>query len=122
MPESSVTPIEGQEPAANPRATTAAAPVEITTTTPISGTASSVAVTVPNTSGTVTFQLVVTDNLGTVSTNTAQATVTIQGPPTAVLTATPAVVADGGTIELSGAGSTSSGTIANYKFSLVAPT
>ena len=79
---------------------------------------SSVAVTVPNTTGAVRFLLVVTDNLG-VDSAPAYATVTIQGPPVAVLTATPSPVTEGGTITLSGAGSSSSGSIAKYTFSLV---
>jgi hypothetical protein len=79
---------------------------------------SSVSVTVPNTLGTVTFSLVVTDNLG-VQSQPAFATLTIQGAPVAVLAATPATVTEGGAIELSGAGSTSSGSITNYTFSLV---
>jgi len=36
-----------------------------------------------------------------------------------MLTATPATVTQGGRIELAGAGSTSSGSIASYTFSLV---
>jgi hypothetical protein len=56
-----------------------------------------------------------------VSSAPAFATVTIQGAPTAVIAATPAVVADGGAIELSGAGSTSAGSIASYTFALVPP-
>jgi hypothetical protein len=88
----------------------------------ISSTASSVAVTVPNTSGTVTFQLIVTDNLGTQSV-AATATVEIQGAPTAVLTATPTVVGAGETITLSGAGSTAvpPGSIANYTYTMEQP-
>ena len=80
--------------------------------------ASSVSVTVPNTTGKVTFAVVVTDNLGLESAP-AYATVTVQGPPTAVLTATPETIAEGAAIVLSGAGSTSSGNIAKYTFSLV---
>jgi len=79
---------------------------------------SKVSVTVPNTSGTVTFSLVVTDNMG-IDSPPAFATVSIQSPPIAVLTATPETVAVGSAIELSGSGSTSSGSIASYKFSLV---
>ncbi|HEX8713649.1 MAG TPA: hypothetical protein VF730_17360 [Terracidiphilus sp.] len=97
------------------------APVTLTPSNPSTTTnapTSSVAVTVPNTTGTVTFSLVVTDNLG-VQSAPAFATVTIQGPPVAVLTATPATLAENGTIELTGAKSTSSGSIASYKFSLV---
>jgi hypothetical protein len=88
----------------------------VTTTAPTA----SVAVTVPNTSGTVTFSLVVTDNLG-VQSAPAFATVTIQGAPVAVIAATPATVAAGGAIELAGTGSTSSGSIASYTFALVPP-
>jgi len=80
--------------------------------------ASGVSVTVPNASGTVTFSLVVTDNLGAESAP-AFATVSIQSPPVAVLAASPATVPEGGAIELSGTGSSSSGSIASYKFSLV---
>ena len=80
-----------------------------------------VAVTVPNTSGTVTFSLVVTDNLG-VQSAPAFATVTIQGAPVAVISTKPTTVGPGGAIELIGDGSKSSGTIASYTFSLVAPT
>ena len=88
----------------------------VTTTAPTA----SVAVTVPNTSGTVTFSLVVTDNLG-VQSAPAFATVTIQGAPVAVIAATPGTVAVGGAIELAGTGSTSSGSIASYTFALVPP-
>jgi hypothetical protein len=90
---------------------------KITTTAPTS----SVSVTVPNTSGQVTFSLVVTDNLGVVS-SPATVTVTIQSPPTAVLRTESPTVAAGGPIQLSGTGSTSSGSIASYTFSLVNPT
>lgn len=88
----------------------------VTTTAPTS----SVSVTVPNTSGTVTFSLVVTDNLG-VQSAPAFATVTIQGAPVAVIAATPETIAVGGAIDLSGAGSTSAGSIASYTFALVPP-
>jgi hypothetical protein len=63
----------------------------------------------------VNFSLVVTDNLGQTST-AAVAQVTIQGTPTAVLTATPSSVAPGGTITLDGSKSTSAGSIASYAF------
>jgi len=106
---------------------TAAAPVALTPSSPTyppAGSApnptSSVTVIVPNTTGTVTFSLVVTDNLG-VQSQPARATVTIQGAPVAVLTATPPAVTEGGAIELSGAGSTSSGSISSYTFALVPP-
>jgi hypothetical protein len=98
-------------------------PIELTPTSPSTTTTaptSGVAVTVPNQSGTVTFSLVVTDNLGEAS-QPATVNVSIQGPPIAVLTATPTTIATGGTIELSGSGSTTSGSIASYKFSLVPP-
>jgi len=100
---------------------TPSAAVELTPANPsttVTAPVSSVAVTVPNTSGKVTFQLVVTDNLGQQSAP-AYATVSIQGAPIAVLSATPGTVQAGGTIELSGAGSTSGGSIASYTFSLV---
>ncbi|MGD0931616.1 MAG: hypothetical protein ABR902_13280 [Candidatus Korobacteraceae bacterium] len=96
-------------------------PASPTTPTAPPYTNSTVAVTVPNTTGTVTFSLVVTDNLG-VQSAPAFATVTIQGAPKAALTATPTVLTEGGTIQLSGSGSTSSGSIAKYVFSLVPPT
>jgi hypothetical protein len=51
----------------------------------------------------------------------AFATVTIQGAPIAVIAATPAVVAEGGAIELAGGNSTSAGSIASYTFALVPP-
>lgn len=97
------------------------APVVLTPANPsttVTAPASSVEVTVPNTTGTVRFQLVVTDNLGQQSTP-AYATVSIQGPPVAALTATPGTVQEGGAIQLSGAGSSSGGSIASYTFSLV---
>lgn len=96
-----------------PVALTPAKP-SVTTNAPTS----SVAVTVPKTTGKVTFALVVTDNLG-VESAPAYVTVTIQGAPVAHLTAKPTTVGENGTIELSGGGSKSSGKIANYKFSLV---
>jgi hypothetical protein len=110
-----VTPVVPVVPVAGstPVALTAASP-SVSTTAPTS----SVSVTVPNVTGTVTFSLVVTDNLG-VSSAPAYATVTIQAPPKAALAATPATVTEGGTIQLSGAGSTTTGSIANFKFSLV---
>jgi hypothetical protein len=89
----------------------------VTTTAPTS----SVAVTVPNTTGTVTFSLVVTDNLGVKSQTPATVKVTIQAPPNAVIAANPLTVTENGTITLSGSGSTSSGSIASYTFSLVPP-
>ncbi len=104
-----------------PGSSTPAAPIALspshpgaTTTAPTS----SVEVTVPNTSGPVVFSLVVTDNLG-VKSSPAYATVNIQSPPVATLVATPATVTAGGAITLSGSGSTSSGSIASYTFSLV---
>jgi hypothetical protein len=89
--------------------------------TPAPNTSPTALVTVPNTAGQVTFSLVVTDNLNTRS-QPAFATVTIQSAPVAVITATPQTVSPGGAIQLSGANSTSSGTITNYTFSLVPPT
>ena len=96
------------------------------TTTPLSNanptitsTSPTVNVTVPGVIGTVTLQLVVTDNLG-VQSAPATATVQIQGPPVAVLKATPNPVTEGGTITLSGADSAaaSPGTIESYTFTL----
>ncbi len=86
----------------------------VSTTAPVS----SVSVTVPGTTGPVRFSLVVTDNLG-VESAPAFATVTIQRPPVAALTASPSAVTEGGAIELSGVSSTSAGSIASYRFSLV---
>lgn len=98
---------------------TAAAP----TTFPVSGGSPTAVVTVPNQSGTVTFSLVVTDNLGQKSAP-ATVTVTIQSLPTAKITATPPTVAAGGAITLSGAGSTAAapGTLTNFTFNVVAGT
>jgi hypothetical protein len=90
---------------------------KVTTTAPTS----SISVTVPNTSGQVTLSLVVTDNLGVVS-QPSTVTINIQSAPVAVLTAASDTVAAGGPIQLSGAQSTSSGSIASYTFSLVVPT
>ncbi|HUK46828.1 MAG TPA: hypothetical protein VLW06_04515 [Terriglobales bacterium] len=84
----------------------------------VSTTSPTVAVTVPDTSGQVTFSLVVTDNLG-VQSQPATVTVNIQSPPVAVLTTSTPAVSAGGPIELSGSGSSSSGNITNYTFSLV---
>lgn len=113
-PASAVMPVtSGPVPGGTPTVLT---PANSSTST--SAPVSSVAVTVPAQSGTVMFSLVVTDNLG-VESAPASAAVTIQGPPVAVLTATPAAVAPGGAIELSGSGSTSTGTIVRYTFSLM---
>ena len=104
-----------------PGSPAAAAPIALSPSQPSTTSAaptSSVEVTVPNKSGPVVFSLVVTDNLG-VKSQPAYATVNIQSPPVAVLVATPATVTAGGAITLSGAGSTSSGSIASYTFSLV---
>lgn len=111
-----VTPGGGPDPAGGaPVALTPANPT-VTTNAP----ASSVAVTVPNASGKVTFQLVVTDNLG-VQSAPVFASVVIQGPPTGVINATPTVVQTGGTIQLNGKDSSSTGSIASYTFTLVPP-
>jgi hypothetical protein len=83
----------------------------VTTTVP------NVSVTVPNQSGSVSFSLVVTDNLGNES-SPAILTVNIQSPPVAVLTG-PESTAAGAVIELSGSRSAPSGSIASYKFSLL---
>lgn len=79
-------------------------------------------VTVPNTSGSVTFQLIVTDNLG-VASAPATFTVNIQGAPVAVLTGTPNPVGAGRTITLNGSGSKAAdgGSIASYAYTLVTP-
>jgi hypothetical protein len=97
-------------------AATALSPTNPSVTTPTP----TATVTVPNTSGSVTFQLIVTDNLG-VQSAPATFTVNIQGAPTAVLTATPNPVAAGKPITLSGAGSKAdgTGTIASFAFSLL---
>jgi hypothetical protein len=108
-------------PAAAPGSSAPAAPIALSSSQPSTTTnapASSVQVTVPNKSGPAVFSLVVTDNLG-VKSAPAYATVNIQSPPVAVLTASPATVTAGGAITLSGAGSTSSGSIVSYTFSLV---
>lgn len=108
-------------PAQAPGSSAPAAPVALSSSQPsttINAPASSVQVTVPNKSGPAVFSLVVTDNLG-VKSAPAYATVNIQSPPVAVLTANPATVTAGGAITLSGAGSTSSGSIVSYTFSLV---
>jgi len=100
-----------------------AVPIPLTPTNPSTTTAapnSSVAVTVPNQSGTVTFSLVVTDNLG-IASQAATVSVTIQGPPVAKLSTTTPVVAPGGTIQLSGDGSVSTGSLSTFKFSLSNP-
>ena len=90
---------------------------KVTTTAPTS----SISVTVPSTSGQVTLSLVVTDNLGVVS-QPSTITINIQSAPVAVLRAASDTVAAGAPIQLSGADSTSSGSIASYTFSLVVPT
>jgi hypothetical protein len=102
----------------------ATAPTALTPANPtVTSTSPSATVTVPNTSGAVTLQLVVTDNLG-VQSEPATVTVEIQGPPTAVVSATPNPVAAGKPIALSGAGSTAAGagSIASYSFTLVSAT
>ncbi len=98
------------------------APTALTPQNPsVSGANATVLVTVPNTSGTVTFSLVVTDDLG-VTSKPATVTVNIQGPPLAVLTTPQPKVTAGSPIQLSGANSTSTGTIRTFTFSLVPPT
>lgn len=103
-------------PTGGPTALSPSNPTVVTTT-------ATAAVTVPNTSGSVTFQLVVTDNLG-VASAPATVTIKIQGAPTAVLSGTPNPVAAGKTITLSGQGSSAAdpGTIASYAYTLVTPT
>jgi hypothetical protein len=97
-----------------PASTAALSPSNPSVTTP----GPNVTVSVPNTSGAVTFELVVTDSLGNQSAP-AFVTVEIQGVPVAVLTATPESVEPGAAITLSGAGSSSAGSIASYTFTLV---
>jgi hypothetical protein len=80
-----------------------------------------VQVTVPNTSGQVTFSLVVTDNLGQQSQNKPTVTVTIQPPPVAALTGPTTPVPAGSPIQLSGTGSTPLANIKTFTFSLVPP-
>jgi hypothetical protein len=80
-----------------------------------------VQVTVPNTSGQVTFSLVVTDNLGQQSQNKPTVTVTIQPPPVAALTGPTTPVPAGSPIQLSGAGSTPLANIKTFTFTLVPP-
>jgi hypothetical protein len=109
-PVTPINPIQPIAPGDGPVQLSSASP-STTTTTP------SVEVTVPNT-GTVQFSLVVTDNLGQ-SSPASFATVTIQGGPTAVLTAAPQTVNDGGTITLTATDVSTTGSIAKYVFSLV---
>ena len=78
---------------------------------------SSVSVNVPGTTGSIRFSLVVTDNLGQESAP-AYVTVAVQNLPIANITASPMTIVEGGAVELSGAASTSTGTIASYTFSL----
>jgi hypothetical protein len=95
------------------------APTAMTPGQSITSTTPTIAVTVANVVGVLNFQLVVTDTLGQVSA-AAVAQVTVQGPPTAALTATPSPVKEGGTITLDGANSKSTAPIANYTFTLEA--
>lgn len=91
-----------------------------TTVFPVTGSSPTATVTVPNQTGAVTFQLVVTDNLGQQSAP-ATVTVTIQGPPTASVAATPTTIKPGAPITLSGAKSTAQapGSITTYTFTVV---
>jgi hypothetical protein len=91
-------------------------------TLPVSSASPTTTITVPNQSGTVVIQLVVTDDLGQQSAPST-VTITIQGGPTALLTASATVIKPGEAITLSGAGSSAvaPGTITNYAFS-VSPT
>jgi len=101
--------------------TTGATAAPAATTFPVTVNVPTTTVTVANGPGTsVTFSLVVTDDLGQKSVP-ATATVTIQGLPTAKLTATPSAIAAGQPITLSGAGSAAAapGTITTFTFSLV---
>jgi hypothetical protein len=72
---------------------------------------------VPGATGKVTFSLVVTDNLG-VQSAPAFITVTLQPAPVALIAANPTDAVEGSAINLTGAGSSSSGNIASFKFSL----
>ena len=96
-------------------------PVALSPTNPSVTTPSpNVTVSVPATSGSVTFELVVTDNLGNQSAP-ATITVEVQPAPVAVLsTSTPSVRA-GAPIELSGVNSVAAtpGTITSYRYTLV---
>jgi len=96
-------------------------PVALSPTNPSITTPSpNIAITVPATSGPVTFQLVVTDNLGNQSAP-ASITIEIQPAPIAVLsTSTPSVRA-GSPIELSAANSAAQapGTITSYRYTLI---
>jgi len=97
------------------------AAIALTPGTPYTSTSPNITVTVPNTSGSVIFSLVVTDNLGT-SSVPATCTVQIQAPPTAVLTASPSPAAAGSPIALSSV-ATTTGTIKSYTYSVApAPT
>jgi hypothetical protein len=96
---------------------------ELTAANPtISSAEPTVQVTVPNTSGTVTFQLVVTDNLGTKS-EPVTVSVEIQAAPVGRLSANPVVVPAGGTITLSGEGSSAvaPGTLTDFSFTVENP-
>ena len=101
-------------------APTATTTVSLSTASPSTTTnapTSSVSVDVPGETGSLRFSLVVTDNLGQQSAP-AYVTVNVQGLPIANITAAPTTIVEGGPVELSGAGSTSSGSIENSKFSL----
>jgi len=116
QPSPAPTPLQPPTPTGIPTPPVALSPTNPSVTTP----SPSVTVSVPATSGPVTFQLVVTDNLGNQS---APATITIeiQPAPVALLsTSTPSVRA-GSPIELSGVSSTAAapGTIISYRYTLV---
>ena len=117
QPAAIITPTPIPIPIVNP----STPPVALSPTNPSVTTPSpNITVSVPATSGPVTFQLVVTDNLGNQS---APATITIeiQPAPIAVLsTSTPSVRA-GSPIELSAANSAAAapGTITSYRYTLV---
>lgn len=80
---------------------------------------SSVAVTLnpaPAVGSTLTFQLVVTDNLGQTATSTA--TVTIVGAPVVEITPSQQTVKSGTPINLTGEASSPGGTISTYAWTL----
>lgn len=110
------TPIPPPIPTPTPASAIALSPTNPSITTP----SPNITVSVPATSGPVTFSLVVTDNLGNQSAP-ALITIEIQPAPVAVLsTSTPSVRA-GAPIELSATSSVAAapGTITSYRYTLV---
>jgi hypothetical protein len=103
-----------------PSTTVALSPANPTTTS----SSPTVHVTVPNTTGVLMFELVVTDSQGNKSAPAAvQVEIQASTPPVAELTATPVVASVGAVITLNAAGSSAAapGTIASYTFTLMAP-